>query len=167
MLASGSTLSYVGKWSLWSLQPSDAVAQVGAGLAGYGIVVRDYTLTTPSLVDQIIAAATLSRQVVTVKLELQLTGVDYGSADDVLGIISSVVEQVTGRPPESQSIPYVSTPGGVQTATGQPAPSSAPQKSALDEIFGPLAASLGTKTAWAVALVGLGIILVVVLQRRP
>lgn len=128
MIANGAILTYVGQWTTTGLfqTVNDLLSKIGADLAAQGLPIRSSNVNQS--LGQIVGAAGWGGSF-SVTLQVQVeNGLGFNSADDIISIIRGVVYQETNQFPASDSIPYDQEPGGVQTATGQPASASGPSQ---------------------------------------
>jgi len=109
LVPSGSTVTYVGTWRTGSFQSADGVvSQVGSKLLAAGLSVRSqhsdagFFANLPGFIKVSFN--------VTLQLEVD-NGLGYGAVDDIISIVRSNVQQVTGFPPQSDSITEILQPG--------------------------------------------------------
>lgn len=128
MVSAGSIVTYIGHWPHTKLlgfgSADTAVADVGNELlASYQLYIQG----NPQISGGLISSVTGSGFDVRLQLEVD-NGLGYGSIQDIIGIIRSVVKKILGDYPTGDSIPYVQVPGGKSTSTGQPGDNNAAQK---------------------------------------
>jgi hypothetical protein len=126
VVPAGATVKYVGTWRTGSFQTADGVvAQVSTLLLSSGLSVRSQHSSAGWFAN--LPGFVKSSFDVTLQLEVD-NGLGYGSQDDIISIVRSYVQQVTGFPPQSDSIPELTLPGdNTPTSTGEKSQDSGQQ----------------------------------------
>lgn len=111
----GALLTYTGTWPPGTYAGfADYTGNVFADLANAGLPIKGVS-------GGFSAINSVLGNTFTIQLTLQVqNGLGFGDVNDVISIVRGFVYQEAGAFPLADSVPYVQTPGGAQTATGQP-----------------------------------------------
>lgn len=170
LIPNGTIVTYQGRWnSAYFSGPASVINAVIAALAGDGLATRNFSTDAGLLAD-------ITHGAYSVTLQLQVeNGLGYGSENDIISIVAGRVQQISGDPPYSSSIPFIQAPGGAPLTTGQPVSAggggSGSCSGSLDSSgswsFACWIANLTSNAMWAVGLVGLGIVAAIFLINAP
>jgi hypothetical protein len=138
VIASGSTIRYVGQWQVtagtylgsFNPNPDGILSDVSNLLSNQGIHVRDSSIQTPNVAEQVLSFGFYT---FGVTLNVQIDGA-FDKAADVEAIINNAVYQITGTLPVSSSVPTVTFPGKRAQKTGEPEPKPPENPSLFDSI---------------------------------